>query len=92
MSLKRLNGLAILSIKRDLLANLECKDLINNFTSQKARKIDFKLKKKIKTNFIRPLYKFCLRPFVNLSKYLGLLVYFYAFLPLFILYHSLDCM
>ena len=42
MSQDRLNGLAILSIEKDILANLEYKELINNFASQKARKINFK--------------------------------------------------
>ncbi|KAL5582202.1 hypothetical protein UlMin_014644 [Ulmus minor] len=35
MSQERLNGLAILSIEKDLLNKLEYKDLINNFASQK---------------------------------------------------------
>ena len=42
MSQEWLNGL---TIERDILTNLECKNLINNFVSQKAKKIDFKLKK-----------------------------------------------
>ena len=42
MSQDRLNRLAILSIEKDTLANLEYKELINNFASQKARKINFK--------------------------------------------------
>ena len=41
MSQERLNGLAMLSIEKDLLEKLEYKDLINSFASQKARKIDF---------------------------------------------------
>ena len=39
---RKLNGLCILSIEKDILANLEYKDLINNFASQKVRKINFK--------------------------------------------------
>ena len=41
MSQERLSGLAILPIKNEMLAELECKNLINNFASQKARKINF---------------------------------------------------
>lgn len=39
MSQERLNELAILAIKKDLLAKLKYKILINNFTSRKARRI-----------------------------------------------------
>ena len=42
MSQERLIGLAILSIENKMLEELEYKNLINQFTSQKARKIDFK--------------------------------------------------
>ena len=45
MSQERLSGLAILSIEKEMLAELECKNLINNFASQKARKINFNWKK-----------------------------------------------
>ena len=38
---ERLSGLAILLIKKEMLAELECKNLISNFASQKARKINF---------------------------------------------------
>ena len=38
---ERLNELAILSIEKEMLAELEYKNLISNFTSQKARKINF---------------------------------------------------
>ena len=41
MSQERLNGLAIISIKKDLVSKLEYKNLINNFASQKARTINF---------------------------------------------------
>ena len=41
MSEERLNGLVILSIENEMLVELECKNLINNFASQKARKINF---------------------------------------------------
>ena len=41
MSQERLSGLAILSIEKEILAKLECKILISNFASQKARKINF---------------------------------------------------
>ena len=41
MSEERLNGLAILSTEKEMLAKLECKNLISNFASQKARKINF---------------------------------------------------
>ncbi|XP_075634220.1 uncharacterized protein LOC142606769 [Castanea sativa] len=41
MSQERLSGLAILSIENEMLAELECKNLISNFASQKARKINF---------------------------------------------------
>ena len=39
---KRLSGLAILSIEKEMLEELEYKNLISQFVSQKARKIDFK--------------------------------------------------
>ena len=42
MSQERLNGLTILSIEREMLEKLKYKNLISNFASQKARKIDFK--------------------------------------------------
>ena len=45
MSEERLNGLAILSTEKEMLAKLECKNLISNFASQKARKINFNWKK-----------------------------------------------
>ena len=41
MSQERLSGLAILSIENEMLAELECKNLISNFASQKERKINF---------------------------------------------------
>ena len=41
ISQERLSGLAILSIEKEMLAKLECKNLISNFASQKARKINF---------------------------------------------------
>ena len=42
MSQERLSGLAILPIKKEMLAELKCKNLISYFASQKVRKIDFK--------------------------------------------------
>ena len=45
-SQERLSGLAILSIENEMLAELECKKLISNFASQKARKINFNWKRK----------------------------------------------
>ena len=42
MCQERLSGLAILLIENELLEELEYKNLINQFASQKARKIDFK--------------------------------------------------
>ena len=42
MSQERLSGLAILLIEKEMLEELECKNLISQFASQKARKIDFK--------------------------------------------------
>ena len=41
MSQERLSGLVILSIEKEMLAELEFKNLISNFTSQKTRKINF---------------------------------------------------
>ena len=38
---ERLSGLAILPIEKEILTKLECKNLISNFASQKARKINF---------------------------------------------------
>jgi hypothetical protein len=42
MSQERLNGLPILSIEKKMLENLEYKNLISNFASQKARRMIFK--------------------------------------------------
>ena len=42
MSQERLRGLAILSIEKEMLEEIKYKNLISNFRSQKARKIDFK--------------------------------------------------
>ncbi|XP_025093775.1 uncharacterized protein LOC112563723 [Pomacea canaliculata] len=41
MSQDRLCGLAILSIEKDIASNLEYEDLINEFSTRKARKVDF---------------------------------------------------
>ena len=45
MSQERLSGLAILPIKKEMLAELECKNLVGNLASQKVRKINFNWKK-----------------------------------------------
>jgi hypothetical protein len=42
ISQEKLNGLTILSIEKKKLGNLEYKNLISNFASQKARRIIFK--------------------------------------------------
>ena len=42
MSQERLSELAIVSIENEILEELEYKNLISQFASQKARKIDFK--------------------------------------------------
>ena len=42
---ERLSGLVILSIEKEMLVELECKNLISNFASQKERKINFNWKK-----------------------------------------------
>ena len=42
MSQEKLSELAILSIEKEMLEELEYKNLISQFASQKARKIDFK--------------------------------------------------
>jgi len=42
MSQERLNGLAILSIEKELLKQIDYKTVINEFASKKARKVDFK--------------------------------------------------
>ena len=42
MSQQKLSGLAILSIENKMLEELDYKNLISQFVSQKARKIDFK--------------------------------------------------
>ena len=42
MSQERWNGLVILSIEKKMLENLEYKNLISNFVSQKARRLIFK--------------------------------------------------
>ena len=44
ISQERLSGLAMLSIEKEMLVEFECKNLISNFASQKARKINFNLK------------------------------------------------
>ena len=41
---EKLSRLVILSIEKEMLTELECKNLINNFLSQKARKINFNWK------------------------------------------------
>ena len=41
MSQERLSGLAILSIENEILEEFKYKNLIDNFASQKIRKIDF---------------------------------------------------
>ena len=41
MSQEKLSGLSILSIEKEMLAELECKNLISNFATQKSRKINF---------------------------------------------------
>ena len=41
MSQEILNGLAIISIEKDLVSKLEYKNLINDFASQKVRKVNF---------------------------------------------------
>ena len=41
MSQERLSGLSILSIEKEMLVELECKNLISNFATQKSRKINF---------------------------------------------------
>ena len=48
MSQERLSGLAILPIEKEMLAEFECKNLISNFASQKATKINFNWKKYMK--------------------------------------------
>ena len=42
MSQERLSGLVILLIRKEMLEELEYKNLISQFASQKVRKIDFK--------------------------------------------------
>jgi len=42
MSQQRLNGLALLSIEKDFLNEINYDNLIDNFASQKARKINFR--------------------------------------------------
>ena len=42
MSQERLSGLPIVSIENEMLEELEYKNLISQFASQKAKKIDFK--------------------------------------------------
>lgn len=41
MSQERLNGLAMLSIEKDLSYEIDYEDLIKEFASKKARKINF---------------------------------------------------
>ena len=42
MSQQRLNKLTLLSIEKEMLNEINYDNLINNFTSQKAQKINFK--------------------------------------------------
>jgi len=42
MSQQKLNGLALLSIEKDFLNEINYDNLIDNFASQKARKINFR--------------------------------------------------
>jgi len=42
MSQQRLNGLALLSIEKELLNEINYDNLIDNFASQKTQKINFK--------------------------------------------------
>ena len=44
MSQEELSGLAILSIEKKMFVELESKNLISNFASRKARKINFNWK------------------------------------------------
>ena len=68
MSEERLNGLAILSIEKGMLAELECKKLISNFASQKARKIKFNWKKIYEFIIKGPIQSFRLGPPNLLSR------------------------
>ena len=63
MSQQRLNGLALLSIEKDFLNEINYDNLIDNFTSQTTRKINFR-KKYHNFNY-----------FINLKKAL----FFYSF-------------
>ena len=42
MSQQRLNGLTLLSIEKEMLNEINYDNLIDNFATQKARKINFK--------------------------------------------------
>ena len=61
MSQERLSGLAILSIEKEMLAEFECKNLISNFASQKARKINL-----IEKNIYEFIIKYHKRPNLKL--------------------------
>lgn len=41
MSQQRLNGLALISIEKDMLRQIDCDNLINDFASQKISKNKF---------------------------------------------------
>ena len=62
MSQEKLSGLAILSIEKEMLAKLECKNLISNFASQKVRKINFNWK-----NIYEFIIKYNKRPHLKVS-------------------------
>ena len=62
MSQERLSGLVILSIKKEMLAEFECKNLISNFASQKARKINL-----IENYIYEFIIKYHKRPNLKLS-------------------------
>ena len=47
-----LSGFVVLSIKNKMLTEFEYKNLINNFSSQNTRKIDFKWRKNWYQNLI----------------------------------------
>jgi len=42
MSQQKLNGLTLLSIEKEMLHEIDYNNLINDFVSQKAQKINFK--------------------------------------------------
>ena len=63
MSQEKSSGLAILLIEKEMLEELKYKNLISDFVSQKARKIDFKYIQKFNIYIIWLIFNYKNAPF-----------------------------